>query len=373
MPPPSEPDPWQPAGRITFAALALVVTGLAILILWPFLTALALGAMLVVLTYPYYARLCRRLGGRRSLAALLMLVGVTVLLVLPAGLIVMLLVNQAELLIDSLQAGGPQASLAAADLEGRLAPITRYIPNFDAGMLSAERWVMPLAQQVAGWVQTHGQEMLGGLVGGILGLMLGLLATYYFYLEGEMLLAELKALSPLPGRYSALFGERFAAVIDATFRGQAVTSLAQGVAVTAGLLISGVPGAFLWGAVSTVLSLLPMVGAAIVWVPATLYLALVAGHNGGSMGWAIFLGLWGVLVVSTIDNVVRPWVMKGKAELPAIPLLFAVLGGLQIFGFVGLVVGPLVFSLLVTIVEIYQESFAHNAQQVDGATPEKDC
>jgi predicted PurR-regulated permease PerM len=135
-----------------------------------------------------------------------------------------------------------------------------------------------------------------------------------------------------------------------------VTSLAQGVAVGVGLAIAQVPGAMLWGAVAAVLSLLPMVGAAVVWVPATIYLGISASLDNRSWGWAIFLTLWGMLVVSTIDNFVRPWVMRGRAELPAIPLLFAVLGGLQAFGFIGLVVGPLVFSLLKSVVDIYKDS-----------------
>jgi len=104
--------------------------------------------------------------------------------------------------------------------------------------------------------------------------------------------------------------------------------------------------------VATILSLLPMLGVAVVWVPATIYLFLT-----GSTGHGIFLAIWGVLVVSTIDNVVRPWAMKGGAQLPAIPLLFAVLGGLQAFGFIGLVIGPLVFSLLMSIIDIYKQSF----------------
>ena len=80
----------------------------------------------------------------------------------------------------------------------------------------------------------------------------------------------------------------------------------------------------------------------------------------GARPWwqAIFLIVWGLLPVSLIDNIVRPWAMKGKAQLPAIPLLFAVLGGLQAFGFVGLVIGPLVFSLLMSIIEIYKKSFS---------------
>src|SRR5581483_2786302 len=146
--------------------------------------------------------------------------------------------------------------------------------------------------------------------------------------------------SPLPERYDREFAAKFKDVIDATFRGQLVTSIAQGAATSIGLAIAGIPSAAFWGAV------------AVVWVPATIYLFVA-----GSTGYAIFLALWGVLVVSTIDNVVRPWAMKGKAQLPAIPLLFAVLGGMQAFGFIGLVIGPLVFSLLMSVIDIYKQSF----------------
>jgi predicted PurR-regulated permease PerM len=105
------------------------------------------------------------------------------------------------------------------------------------------------------------------------------------------------------------------------------------------------------------MSLLPFVGAAAVWVPAAIYLYVAAAMGNAAYWQAIFLTFWGTVVVSVIDNVVRPWVMKGKSQLPAIPLLFAVLGGLQAFGFVGLVIGPLVFSLLMSIIDIYKRTF----------------
>jgi predicted PurR-regulated permease PerM len=136
-----------------------------------------------------------------------------------------------------------------------------------------------------------------------------------------------------------------------------MTGVAQGLATMVGLLIAKVPAAFFWGSVATVISLLPMVGAAAIWVPASIYLYVAAAMGRGAYWQAIFLTLWGVFVVSVIDNVVRPWAMKGKAQLPAIPLLFSVLGGMQAFGLVGLVIGPLVFSLLMTIVDIYKRSF----------------
>jgi predicted PurR-regulated permease PerM len=105
------------------------------------------------------------------------------------------------------------------------------------------------------------------------------------------------------------------------------------------------------------MSLLPMVGAAAVWIPAAIYLYIAAAMGKVPYWQPIFLTIWGVVVVSLVDNVVRPWTMKGKSQLPAIPLLFAVLGGMQAFGFVGLVLGPLVFSLLMSIIDIYKRSF----------------
>jgi predicted PurR-regulated permease PerM len=348
---------WQVAGIIAFAAMAIVVLGAAILILRPFLDAILLGAIVVILTHPLYERLRRRLHGRSALAAVLMLLGVTFLLILPAVLIVMLLVAQANALIANLQQADVQAQLASFDLPARLAFIKRYVPSFDPAVVSLDRMVLPIVRGVPGWVARHGGALVGGLAGMIVAFFLVLLSAFYFYVEGGSILRQLAALSPLPSRYDAELAGKFSAVIDATFRGQVMTSFAQGIATTLGLLIAGVPGALLWGAVASVLSLLPMVGSAVVWVPATIYLAIDASMGHRAWGWAIFLTLWGVLVVSTIDNVVRPWAMKGRAELPAIPLLFAVLGGLQAFGPIGLVIGPLVFSLVKSVVDIYKESF----------------
>jgi predicted PurR-regulated permease PerM len=347
---------WRVAGIIAFALLAVVLFGTAIVILRPFLDAILVGAIIVILTYPLYVRLRRRVR-KRGLAAGIMLLGVTVLLVLPTLLIGLLLVAQANSLIENLQDANLQAKLTSFDLPSHLAFLKRYFPSFDPTLLSLDRLILPVIREAPGFIARHGAAWVGGLAGLVVTLFLVLLSAFYFYVAGPEILHELAVLSPLPRRYDRQLAGKLSAVIDATFRGQVMTSLAQGIATTVGLLIAGVPGALLWGAVASILSLLPMVGSAVVWVPATIYLAIEASMGQQSWGWAIFLGLWGVLVISTIDNIVRPWVMRGKAELPAIPLLFAVLGGLQAFGFIGLVIGPLVFSLVKSVVDIYKESF----------------
>lgn len=343
---------WHLAGVIFFTLIALVVLYAAARIIWPFLSAILVAAILVTLTFPTYLRAKARLGGRAGAAAVVMLIGITLVIILPLFLLAMLLVQQANGLIQRMQGGEAQVVMARLDPSRHLDFLRRYVPGFDPASVSPQRLILPIVRELPGWVARHGAAVVGGLTGVIIGFGLVLLAAYFFYTEGENIVAELASLSPLPERYDREFAVQFKSVIDATFRGHMLTSLAQGVATTIGLVIAGVPAALFWGAVSTVMSLVPMIGSAAVWVPAAIYLFV-----SGSTGHAIFLAIWGAVVVSLIDNVVRAWAMKGKSELPTVPLLFSVIGGMDAFGVIGLVIGPLVFSLLMSIVDIYKRSF----------------
>jgi predicted PurR-regulated permease PerM len=313
--------------------------------------------MLVTLTYPTYRKIRDRLHGRSNLAAAIMLVATTFLIIIPAFVLVLLLVQQANTVIQHFQTGEAQQVLARVDLTNRLQFVRRWIPSFDPASLSPQRLILPVIREIPGWVARNGTAIVGGLAGMLIGFFLVLLSAFFFYVEGETIMAELIFLSPLPTRYDKEFAAQFKAVIDATFRGHLLTALAQGVATTIGFLIAGVPGWLFWGAVGTVTSLLPFVGAAAVWVPAAIYLYASAAMGRAAYWQPIFLTVWCLGVVSLIDNIVRPLAMRGKSQLPAIPLLFAALGGMQAFGFIGLVIGPLVFSLLMSIIDIYKRSF----------------
>jgi predicted PurR-regulated permease PerM len=354
LPPKKE---WRLAGMIFLGILALALLWASVLILRPFASAIAIAVVIVTLSFPIYRRLRAKFNGKSGWAAIVMLLGITFLIVVPALILSMLLVQQANLVAERMQSVDAQQMMRRIDLTSRLQWVKRFAPNFDPASVSPERLLLPAVQRIPGWVARHGGAVLGGLAGAVIGFFLALIAAYYFYVEGEWLLQQLAELSPLPDRYDHEFGTRFKDVVDATFRGQLLTALAQGFATGVGLAIAQVPGAGFWGAVAAILSLLPMVGAAVVWVPAVIFLYIAASIGDRPMWHAIFLTIWGVGPVSLIDNVVRPWAMRGKAQLPAIPLLFAVLGGLQAFGFIGLVLGPLVLALLVTIIDIYRKSF----------------
>jgi predicted PurR-regulated permease PerM len=356
-PVPPARKPWRMAAIVFFGLLALLLLYASFLIIWPFITAILVGAILVILTFPIFRRVRARVKGRTGLAAVLMLIGITVLLVVPALILSTLLVQQANDVIARLQSVDAREMLQRIDVASRLEWVKRFAPNFDPQTISPDRLILPAIQRIPGWVARHGGALLGGLAGVVIGFFLVLLSAYFFYVNGEGIVHELTELSPLPNNYDLEFAAKFRDVIDATFRGQLMTAFAQGLATGIGLAIAGVPGAAFWGAVAALLSLLPMVGAAVVWVPAAIYLYISASMGDRPYWQPIFLTIWGVGPVSLIDNLVRPWAMQGKAQLPAIPLLFAVLGGLQAFGFVGLVIGPLVFSLLMTILDIYKRTF----------------
>ena len=353
---------WRLTGIIFFGLLALLLLYAAFRILWPFLTAILLGAILVILTFNLFRRVRVAARGSSAKAAVVMLLGVTILIVIPTVILVVLLVQQANVVVDKLQSGEAQQMVQRIDMTRYLGFIRRIAPSFDPATLSPDRILLPALRELPGWAARHGGAVVGGLAGMVLGFALAMLSMFFFYTEGEEIVRQLSVLSPMPKRYDVEFRERFKDVIDATFRGQLFTALAQGVTTGVGMGIARVPGAGFWGAVAALLSLIPMVGAAAVWVPAVLYLAASASMGARPWWQAIFLLAWGAVPVSLVDNIVRPWAMKGKAQLPAIPLLFAVLGGMQAFGFVGLVIGPLVFSLLMSIIDIYKRSFSNKIE-----------
>lgn len=363
LPPVQAQREWRMAGIIFFGLVALAVLWATGMIVRPFINSILLAAVLVTLTFPTYRKVRVRMNGRSGVAAVIMVVALTVVVLLPAVFLGVALVHQANTVVESFQSGEAQQVLGRIDIESRVQWVKRFVPGFDPASLSPQKLLTPVMRQVPGWVARNGASLVGGFAGALLGFAFVLLAAYFFYVEGESILGELAALSPLPARYDQEFGEKFKDVIDATFRGHVITALAQGVVTAVGLAIAQVPAALFWGAVATVMSLLPMVGAAAVWVPASIYLYIGAAI--GQRGWfgAVFLTLWGVLVVSLADNVVRPWAMRGKSQLPAIPLLFAVLGGLQAFGFIGLVAGPLVFSMLMSVIDIYKRSFREQRKE----------
>jgi len=339
---------------VLFVLIAVVVLYGVSRVLLPFITPIILAALVVTLTYGLYDRVCLKLKDRPNASALIMLLGITLVLVIPALVMILLLVQEANSLVDQMKDADVSGRLSSINPERYLAWIKRFVPSFDPSALNIRGMILGVVRGIPGFVAQYGGKLLGGLVGLVVGFVLMLLASFLFYTDGRRFVQVLVSLSPFPDEFDREILKKFDDVVNATFRGQVLTALAQGVVTGIGLAIAGIPGAIFWGAVAAVFSLVPMVGAAAVWVPSVLYLFLTAGSKGGSYGMAIFLMIWGVGVVSTVDNFIRPWAMKGRTDMSAIMILFSILGGISAFGFIGLVLGPLLFAMVSTVIRIYQ-------------------
>ena len=193
-PPRPERRTWRLSGIIFFGLLSLGLLYAAILIIRPFITALLLAAIVVTLTFGMFERVRKRMKGKSSGAAIVMIVAITLLLVLPLTIVGILLVQQATTLFERMQSVDAQQMLHRIDLSSRLAFIKRFAPGFDPSTLSPERLLLPAVRLVPAWVASHGGKVVGSVAGLVLDFALMLLATYFFYVEGEAILEELALL-----------------------------------------------------------------------------------------------------------------------------------------------------------------------------------
>jgi len=355
--PPPKPNLARPGkmAMVFFGLFAALILFGVLQILAAYVTPIMLGGVLVTLTYKLYRRLRTRLKERENLSALLMILGVTLLVILPALVLSMVLINQASDVFQRFENTDMKVVLARIQVSERLSFLKSF--GVDPAKLDLEQSVATAVKRIPALVATRGGQFLATFANAIIGFFIMLFAMFFLYTEGDRLLREIKLLSPLPDKYDQEIIGKFKDVVDATFRGQMLTALAQGAVTGIGFMIAGLPGGVFWGAIAALFAVLPMVGAATIWVPGTIYLFIAAGSGDTPMWKAVFMLAWGIGVVSTIDNVVRPWAMKGKADMSAVILLISILGGLKAFGMLGLILGPLLFAMFVTVVHIYKNFF----------------
>lgn len=351
----STPTPLAPTGRTVLVVLLLATLFLAFRILRPYLNPILLAGITAMLVHPLFRWLRARLRGRASLASLLTLLLVVLAVVGPLTLMGIALVDQglqsAEAIQSWVQAGNLDRLLQEPWAERVAAFTNRYLPLVDPQRLDLKALLLGLSQKVGALLLAGGGAILSS-TGVILGqFVLYLFVLFYAVRDGEEILAGLRRLSPLRGSQEDRLWERVRDVSRSALVGAFGTAAAQGVVGGVGLAICGFPALF-WGTVMAFASLIPVVGTAIVWIPAAAYLALT-----GRPGMAAFLAVWCGVGVGSIDNFLRPLLMKGGAEMSTLWVFFAVLGGMQLFGLPGLIYGPLVFGLCAVLLYLYQLEF----------------
>ncbi len=345
------------APRVSSAFLygtLLLLLYLTYQVLVPFAAPILWAAVLVVVFHPVYRRLLLTLRGNSGLAAFLLTTAVILAVMVPAILCGWVLAREAASFYQVAQRFYQQQGL-----EGIAAH-----PAVTAGRAFWERLSLPferlgfdlnnLALAGINAVSSFIVDTLKGIAKNLLSFSINFLLTTFtlFFLlrDGQTILRGLEALLPLERRHTEALFARLYDAVSAVVRGTIVTALAQGALGGLGYWTFGVPFPVFLGLATAFFSLLPVGGSGLIWVPAALYLFL----KGSWIRGALLLG-WSAVVVSTADNILKPALISGGTNLPTLLLLFGVLGGLQVFGVLGVILGPALLVMLATFLEMYME------------------
>lgn len=334
---------------VTLTMVALLITG-CFLILRPFFSAILWAIILCFSTWPVYQRIEQAVTGRNTLASIFMVLIITLILILP------LLVLGASF-ADNISA---LASMAEQLLKHGLPTPPQWVKELPLfGSKLHEQWLamagssVKLTAMLTKYLlplRTWALQTTAVLGQGILHLSLSVLIAFFFYRDGKFLSDKLIALSTRMGGHEATRLLHIAsATIKSVVYGILGTALAQGFLAGIGFWAAGVPSPLLLGVLTCFFSLVP-VGPPLIWIPATLWL-----FQQDQTGWAIFLAIWGVGVVSTVDNVLKPYFISQGSKLPFILIFLGVLGGVLTFGVVGIFLGPTLIAMAYTLFQKWSD------------------
>ena len=328
----------------------LLVTAILLYLCWrmvqPFLNVILWATVLVILFYPVHRRLVERLK-KPSLAALISCVLVILIILVPVTLITLAVINELSGAVETVQAGVNYLLDPNSRLTG---PILNFLNRYiDVTQLRSEEFLVERLRGVGGQLAGRTLGFIGGVVGAIVQTFFVIFTMYYLFRDGENISRTVRDSLPLERQQAESVMTRTRDVIDASVYGVLTIAIIQGTLGGLAFWILGLRSAIIWAVVMTFLSMVPMLGAFIVWVPAAIYLA-VTGH----VTKALLLALWGTLVIGMIDNFLRPKLVGSRTRLHELFIFFSVLGGLNVFGVLGVVLGPVVLAITLSLIDVYR-------------------
>ena len=347
----SEPLSRQRFSAATLLLLVAAISYLFFVMIRSFIGALFLAAIFSGMTYGMYNRILGKLKSP-ALAAIVTILVVLLGIVLPLSAFAGIVAAEA---VQVTQSVGPwlQRQLSHPD------EIERWLDNlpFAESITPYKQQVSSklgeLAQSIGTFLVATIAHLTAGTVGFFLQLFVMLYAMFFFLIGGPRILRLILYYLPLESEQENQMVERFVSVTRATLKGSLVIGIVQGALAGGAFAVIGVPSPAFWGTVMAVLSIIPGVGTALVWIPACIWLAAT-----GRFGAAIALAAWCAVVVGTVDNFLRPRLIGRDTKMSDLLVLLGTLGGLIMFGAIGFIVGPILAALFVTVWDIYGKAFA---------------
>jgi predicted PurR-regulated permease PerM len=328
----------------------LIAVGLAIVITRPFLNPIAFAIILAVVFHPVHQRVLLWTKQRRDLAALLSTLALLFLFCVPVLLLATVATNEAinaaqYLTRKSAEEGGFTRFLTLM-AESGLRFIGRWI---DVSKFDIRGAITSHVQQAGVWVLGSSAAILTGFARMVVNAVITLIIVFFFFRDGRDWVRAMVNATPLAPSQAQELISNISDTIVANVYGILSVGAAQGILTGIALAIVGIPSPLLLGLGAGFASIVPVVGAGLVWGPAGIYLIFT-----GAVWKGIFVLLWGSVVISTADNIIRPWVVSGRVELHPLILLFFILGGVEAFGFLGLFLGPVVASILAVLFRMFR-------------------
>lgn len=345
----SPQDTLRPARVIGLLALFALAVG-CFLILRPFVSALLWAVILAYTTWPAFRLLRERAGLSPGLAALVMVMAEFLIIGLPIAFAAPTGREDVEVLRRSAEQFVTGSLPALAGFLRGLPYVGEYLSGWLDGMDATLGGLMELIRPFAGTLAQFAWTALLAVLSGIAELLLAIVLSFFFYRDGPAIAARAERLmEKLGGERSRRLLDLTANVTRGVVYGLLGTAVAQGAMAAFGFWIAGVPQPMLLGIVTGIISILP-VGAPLVWIPATIWLFVT-----GSWGWGIFMALYGGLGISSVDNIIRPWLISRGADLPLLVTLLGAIGGVLAFGFLGLFLGPVLLAVGYTLLKDWAE------------------
>ena len=330
----------------TFLALVGLVTLAFAWVLWPLFGALFWGLTLAIVFAPLHATVLTRLGGRRNLAAVTMIFGLLVGVILPMLLIIAAVVQEASALVAAISSG-------AVDLQGIAQQALAELPLWARGLVQG---LIPkdllglqhsLVVSVSLWLGANVPLVFSigqSTAGLVMGLGVTLYLVFFLFRDGESLTKHFTSAIPMPPEVRADLLSTFTTVVRATVQGDIMVALLQGALGGFGFWVLGVHAVLLWTVLMSILALLPVFGAALVWAPVAVYF-MASGHVVEGLGLLIY----GTLVISLVDNLVRPYLVGKATRIPDFVVLLSTIGGIASFGVQGFITGPVVAAMFIAV------------------------
>jgi predicted PurR-regulated permease PerM len=318
-------------------------------IIIPFFVPIVWAAVFVVLLYPLYTRLLKKIKSR-VWTSLLMCVVLVVLIIGPITYLIAVFISEAAEAATTLREmyrSGELEKMLSFNVPVFDAVKTKLAEYYDLLHINPEKIIKDLTDKFSAFLFDQTSWLIANTTKTVFYFVLMIFTTYYFFKDGGQIIAFVKRLMPIkPEQVESTFN-KLGELIQATMYGGVIVALIQGTLGGILFAIVGISSPIFWGAVMAFLSLIPFVGAFLVFIPAGIMLLLQGEYFKG-----LFVIAFGMIVISQIDNVIRPYLISGRTEMHPLLLFFSLMGGIALFGLLGIVVGPLIAAIFVALLKI---------------------